>query len=131
MEPSPQPAGSSDNRSPFWSLAAEEVLRSLKSGSQGLTSVEAAVRLRTAGPNRLRQARRISTLQLLLRQFASPLVLMLAFAAALSLVVRAAHDATIILIILFASGLLGFWQEQGAADAVRKLLARVAVRARV
>jgi Mg2+-importing ATPase len=116
---------------PFWSLPADEVLRSLKTGSQGLASAEAASRLLTAGPNRLQQARRTTTLQLLGRQFASPLVLLLAFAAVLSLIVRSAHEAVIILIILFASGLLGFWQEWGAAGAVRKLLAMVAVRARV
>lgn len=40
-------------------------------------------------------------------------------------------DALIILAIVFASGLLGFWQEKGAASAVRKLLAIVQVRATV
>jgi Mg2+-importing ATPase len=79
----------------------------------------------------LQKARQTTAWHLLGRQFASPLVLMLAFAAALSLVVRSAHDAVIILVILFASGLLGFWQEWGAAGAVRKLLAMVAVRVRV
>jgi P-type Mg2+ transporter len=115
----------------FWGLPAEEVLRSLTTRAEGLTAAEAAARLLTAGPNRLQKARRTTSLQLLLRQFASPLVLMLAFAAALSLAVREAHDAIIILTILLASGLLGFWQEVGAADAVRKLLAMVAVRAKV
>ncbi len=131
MGPKPRPLGGSDEISPFWSLPAEEVLRSLDTGSQGLTSAGAASRLLTAGPNRLQKVRHTTTLQLLGRQFASPLVLLLAFAAALSLAVRAAHDAVIILVILFASGLLGFWQEWGAAGAVRKLLALVAVRTRV
>ena len=116
---------------PFWSLPAEEVLRGLAAGSGGLTSAEAASRLARAGPNRLKGAQRTSTLQLLGRQFASPLVLMLAFAAVLSLAVHEARDAVIILLILLASGLLGFWQERGAADAVRKLLEIVAVRTRV
>jgi Mg2+-importing ATPase len=115
----------------FWSLPAGEVLGGLGSGPQGLTAAEAASRLAGAGPNRLHEARGATALQLLVRQFASPLVLLLAFAAALSLAVHEADDAAIILVILLASGLLGFWQEWGAADAVRKLLAMVAVRARV
>lgn len=115
---------------PFWSLPAAEVLRSLETDPNGLTAAAAASRLARAGPNRLRGARRTSALQLLARQFASPLVLMLAFAAVLSLAVHEQRDALIILLILFASGLLGFWQERGAADAVRKLLALVAVRTR-
>ena len=116
---------------PFWSLPAGEVLKSLETGPEGLTSAAAAARLASAGPNRLRETKRTTTLHLLLRQFTSPLVLMLAVAAVLSLVVREEQDAVIILVILVASGLLGFWQEWGAADAVSKLLARVAVRARV
>ncbi|HEX6865536.1 MAG TPA: HAD-IC family P-type ATPase, partial [Thermoanaerobaculia bacterium] len=116
---------------PFWSLPSGEVLRNLATDANGLTAAEAALRLARAGPNRLKGAERASTLQLLARQFASPLVLMLAFAAILSLAVHEARDAVIIIIILLASGLLGFWQERGAADAVRKLLEMVAVRTRV
>ncbi|HEX6900437.1 MAG TPA: HAD-IC family P-type ATPase, partial [Thermoanaerobaculia bacterium] len=115
----------------FWSLSAEEALRRLEAGSGGLSEAEAASRLATAGPNRLQTARRTTTFELLVRQFASPMVLMLAAAAVLSFAVRETRDAVIILTILLATGLLGFWQERGAADAVRKLLARVAVRARV
>ncbi len=113
---------------PYWSLPPEEVLHNLGSGAQGLSGGEAAARLARCGPNRLSGARRATALHLLLRQFASPLVLLLAGAAALSLALRETDDALIILVILLAGGLLGFWQEWGAADAVRKLLALVAVR---
>src|SRR5689334_9197312 len=89
----------------FWSLPAGAVLRSLDTGFQGLTAKEAAARLLAVGPNRLHEVRRTAGLQLLLRQFASPLVLMLAFAAALSLAVHEANDALIIVAILLASGL--------------------------
>src|SRR3954469_11784764 len=81
---------------PFWSQPAEEVLRALGTGAQGLTSAEAAARLATAGPNRLRGAGQTPVFQLLVRQFASPLVLMLAAAAVLSLAVRETNDAVII-----------------------------------
>jgi len=47
------------------------------------------------------------------------------------LFLRDASDASIIMTIVFVSGLLGFWQERGAADAVEKLLAIVQVRAAV
>jgi Mg2+-importing ATPase len=116
---------------PFWSLPAGDVLRSLATGPQGLGSAEAKARLARTGPNRLQAERRTTPLGLLARQFASPMVLMLAFAAVLSIALRSAHDAVIILIILLASGLLGFWQEWGAADAMRKLLSLVAVRTTV
>jgi Mg2+-importing ATPase len=68
---------------------------------------------------------------LLLAQFRSPIILTLLVAAALSLFLRDATNALIILAIVLISGLLGFWQEWGAADAVAKLLALVQVRATV
>ena len=40
-------------------------------------------------------------------------------------------DTIIILVIVLISGLLGFWQERGARDAVTKLLALVQVKATV
>jgi Mg2+-importing ATPase len=131
MESTHPPVESPDDRDPFWSFPAEEVLARLNSEPRGLSSAAASARLAAAGANRLKPEGRNGTFQLLVRQFASPMVLLLAFAAILSLGVGEAHDAIIILVILLASGLLGFWQERGAADAVRKLLARVAVRARV
>ncbi len=40
-------------------------------------------------------------------------------------------DASIILVIIAVSGLLGFWQERGAADAIQQLLAKVEIKAMV
>ena len=42
-----------------------------------------------------------------------------------------ATDAAIILAIILVSGLLGFWQERGATNAVEKLLALVQIKAAV
>jgi Mg2+-importing ATPase len=68
---------------------------------------------------------------LLLSQFTDPISLILLFSAGVSLFLQDATDAVIILIILFASGFLSFWQEYSASDAVQKLLARVQVTATV
>ncbi len=68
-------------------------------------------------------------LLLLLSQFKSPIILILIFAALLSVFLHDATDAVIILLIVLISGCLGFWQERGAADAVQKLLAVVQIKA--
>ena len=68
-------------------------------------------------------------LLLLLSQFKSPIILILIFSAGLSLFLKDTVDAVIILAIVLVSGLLGFWQERGAADAVQKLLLIVQVKA--
>ena len=74
---------------------------------------------------------RTSVLGLFLGQFTSPIVLLLIAAAVISVFLHDATDATIILTIVLASGLLGFWQERGAAGAVAKLLSLVEVKAKV
>ena len=68
---------------------------------------------------------------LLLSQFKSPIVLLLRFAAGLSMFLGEHTDALIIFFIVFVSGLLGFWQERGAANAVAKLLAVVQTKTNV
>jgi magnesium-transporting ATPase (P-type) len=68
---------------------------------------------------------------LLLNQFNSPIILILILAAILSIFLQDAIDAVIILVIVLASGFLGFWQERGAADAVQKLLELVEIKASI
>jgi len=64
-------------------------------------------------------------------QFKSPLILILLSATALSFFLRDPVDALIILTIVLVSGLLGFWQERSATNAVQKLLAIVQIKAAV
>lgn len=53
------------------------------------------------------------------------------FAAVISAFLGDVTDATIIISIVLISGLLGFWQERSATDAVSKLLAIVQTKASV
>jgi P-type Mg2+ transporter len=115
----------------FWSVPADRVLQELDSSVNGLSDREAKQRLIKYGTNSLKQQRKSSAIGLLINQFKSPIVLILIFAAALSIFLNDRTDAIIILTIVLASGLLGFWQERGASDAVEKLLALVQVKATV
>ena len=113
----------------FWGVPAADVLRQLGTTPLGLASAEADRRLARVGPDALRSRKRAGDLALLLGQFKSPLILILLFAAGLSFFVHDSADAVIILVIVLASGVLGFWQERGAAHAVDKLLAVVQTKA--
>lgn len=93
--------------------------------------MQAGQRLRQLGENRLRSRRGFAGPTLLLRQFTSPIILILMGAAILSGFLGDPVDAGIILGIVVVSGLLGFWQEHAAANAVAKLTAVVATKARV
>jgi Mg2+-importing ATPase len=115
----------------YWSLTAEEVLKSLGGAPSGLTEAEAGQRLEEFGANALKPKKRPSTLTFLLSQYKSPIILILIFAAVLSFFLRDPTNALIILAIVIISGLLAFWQEKGAAQAVEHLLALVQIKALV
>jgi Mg2+-importing ATPase len=99
--------------------------------SPGLTSAEAAQRLRQDGPNALGAEGRRGPLAVLASQFASPLVLILIAASLVSIAVGDRVEAGIILAIVAMSALLGFVQEARSEAAVAALQARLALRASV
>lgn len=113
----------------FWSVPPTEILLQLGATTAGLSSAEAEQRLDRYGANRLKPQPRSSAFTLLLGQFKTPIILLLLLATGLSVVLREAVNAVIILAIVLASGLLGFWQEYSATSAVQKLLAVVQVKA--
>ena len=99
----------------LWSIPTGDLLKQLETTSQGLGEDEAKARLRLYGANLLKPRKRTDTLTLLLSQFKSPIILILLLAAALSIFLAGYTDAIIIMAIVVISGLLGFWQERGAA----------------
>src|ERR1051326_424155 len=108
----------------FWSLSTTEMLQQLHTAKEGLTTDEAKDRLARYGSNLLKSPKRSDVFTLLLAQFKSPLILILFFATGLSFFLHETVDAFIILAIVLVSGLLGFWQERGASNAVEKLLSK-------
>jgi Mg2+-importing ATPase len=115
----------------FWSVPSAELLQQLQTTPQGLRRDEIQGRLLRYGSNLLKPKKKSDALTLLIAQFKSPIILILIFAAGLSFFLRDPIDAVIILVIVFVSGFLGFWQERGAVNAVEKLLAIVQIKATV
>ncbi len=106
----------------FWSLSADDALKQLSCSKNGLTDKEASSRLKTYGPNTIKTTSNASAVLLFLSQFKSPITLLLIAAALLSAGLGDVPDTVIILTIVLISSFLGFWQEKGAADAVKELL---------
>jgi P-type Mg2+ transporter len=115
----------------YWSEPADRLAAALASSAAGLSRAEAARRLSRDGPNVVVARQQATALRLFLRQFASPLVLILLFAAIVSAIVRDWIDAAIILAILVGSTVLGFIQEYRAANAVARLQAHISIKATV
>jgi Mg2+-importing ATPase len=115
----------------FWNVSAADLLKALESVKEGLTDIEAKKRLAIFGANLLKPQKRSDVLTLLISQFKSPIIIILFFATGLSFFLHDPVDAIIILSIVLISGLLGFWQERGASNAIEKLLSIVQIKAAV
>jgi P-type Mg2+ transporter len=119
------------SRDCFWSVPLANLLASVNGSSTGLAASEAARRLALYGPNTLAPPSEGRGIRILVRQFASPIMLLLIAAASLSVAVHDPTDGAIILGIVAVSGMLGFWQEYTAANIVAALLSKVDVHAAV
>jgi P-type Ca2+ transporter type 2C len=114
---------SSSGDRPFHSLDVRRVAGLLSVDSnRGLSTAEAKSRLESYGPNRLASDEGPTRLQLFARQFANALVLTLIGAAFIAGAVLGDWiDATVILVIVVLNAVIGYSQEQKAADAAEGL----------
>ena len=113
------------------SNSIKDLFVKFQTSENGLTSESAQANLAKYGPNILKSKKKTDHLTLFLNQFKSPIILILISASILSMILSNPIDATIILIIVFVSSILGFWQERGAANAVNQLLSIVQVKTTV
>jgi H+-transporting ATPase len=119
------PHGVRDQRSDADRLADEQLGATL-----GLSSAAAAARLERYGPNALQERRRSVALELL-SQFWQPIPWMIEAALVLTAVTARWTDFGVILALLLLNGLVGFWEEHQAANAIEALRQRLAKQARV
>ena len=115
----------------YWCLPSERLFAALRTTRNGLDQTQARRRLRQYGVNALEPQGRANALALFLNQFKSPLVLILIFAAIVSLVVAEWIDAAVVLAVVLGSTILGFVQEYIASSAIEKLRSQVTVKSSV
>jgi H+-transporting ATPase len=111
-------------------LAMTEVEKQLDTTPAGLTQEEAAKRLTQYGPNELAE-QKTNPLLAFLKYFWGPIPWMIEVAVILSGIVRHWPDFCIILVLLVANAMIGFWEEREAGNAIDALKARLAIKARV
>ncbi|WP_022852361.1 cation-translocating P-type ATPase [Thermodesulfatator atlanticus] len=104
-----------------YSLSLEKLFEIYNTTPLGLSSEEVQKRLEIFGLNELEPAKKKSPLKIFLAQFANVLIFILLIAAAISLLVGDKVEAVVILLIVFACGILGFIQEWKADKALAAL----------
>jgi len=128
--PESKPASKSEAKDDLKTLPMPEVEKKLDSSPDGLTQAEAEKRLTQYGPNEIEEEKTNLFLKFL-SYFWGPIPWMIEVAVILSGVVRHWPDFFIILLLLVANAVVGFWEEREAGNAIDALKARLAIKARV
>lgn len=116
----------------FWAMSEADLVDILESDvREGITEDEAARRLKIYGTNIIEPPRRAAGLLILIDQFKSPLILVLAIAGVITLSIGHLRDALFILAALAVNVGLGFYQEHKAERALAGLKTYLRQRARV
>jgi H+-transporting ATPase len=110
-------------------LPLEALEKKLGSSRDGLSQAEAQKRLTEYGPNELEEKKTNPFLQFL-GYFWGPIPWMIEAAVILSAIDRHWPDFFIILVLLLANAVVGFWEEHQAGNAVEALKAKLALKAR-
>lgn len=111
-------------------LPMPELQKKLGASPDGLSQAEAQKRLIQYGPNEIAEKKTNPFLKFL-TYFWGPIPWMIEAAVILSAVARHWPDFFIILLLLFANAVVGFWEEHQAGNAIAALQAKLAIKARV
>jgi H+-transporting ATPase len=125
-KPEPKPNAKDD----LESLPKPELQARLGSSPDGLSQAEAQKRLTQYGPNEIEE-KKINPFLKFLTYFWGPIPWMIEAAVILSAVARHWPDFAIILLLLLANAVVGFWEEHQAGNAIAALKATLAIKARV
>ena len=110
---------------------ADKGLSALESGVDGLSTAEAALRLKKYGPNEIAQEKKKNVLVRLLDNVKNPLVILLTVLAAVSFATGDMRATIVIMVMVVLGVVLRFYQEMRADDAAAELKAMVAIKSTV
>ena len=128
--PASKPGSKPGAKDDLKSLPLPEVEKRLELSPNGLAQAEAQKRLTQYGPNEIEEKKTNEFLKFL-SYFWGPIPWMIEVAVILSAVARHWPDFGIILLLLLANAVVGFWEEHQAGNAIAALKATLAIKARV
>jgi H+-transporting ATPase len=129
-KPKTKPGSEPKAKSDLQSMPMPELRAKLESSPDGLTQAEAAKRLVQYGPNEIEEKKDNPFLKFLTYLW-GPIPWMIEAAVILSALAQHWPDFGIILVLLLANAVVGFWEEHQAGNAIAALKAKLAVEARV
>jgi H+-transporting ATPase len=128
--PEPEPGSKPNAKDDLKSIPMSELRAKLGSSPDGLSQAEAQKRLTQYGPNEIEEKKTNAFLKFL-TYFWGPIPWMIEAAVVLSAVAQHWPDFGIILLLLLANAVVGFWEEHQAGNAIAALKATLAIKAQV
>ena len=110
---------------------SEEVFAALRTSAKGLSTAEAAARLKIYGLNEFAGKKHLQPLFIFLSKFRNPLQILLIAAAIVSGILGSHIEAIIILVIVFGSAFIDFFNTYKSAKAAEALQEKVTITAAV
>ena len=129
-KPESKPESRPNAKDDLKSIPLPEMQAKLGASPDGLSQAEARKRLTQYGPNEITE-KKINPFLKFLTYFWGPIPWMIEAAVILSAVARHWPDFIIILLLLLANAVVGFWEEHQAGNAIAALKAKLAIKARV
>ncbi len=105
----------------YHTKSVESIIKELSTTKQGLTSKEAAKRLKELGPNTLPGKKHSHPIFIFLKQFKSLLVFILIIAAGISYFFAHMIDTIVIIFVILFNAVMGFIQEYKAEKSIQAL----------
>ena len=130
-QPQPTEMQISDQLVRLARVDADKGLSALESGVDGLSTAEAALRLKKFGPNEIAQEKKKNILVRLSDNAKNPLVILLTVLAAVSFATGDMRATIVIMVMVVLGVVLRFYQEMRADDAAAELKAMVAIKSTV
>lgn len=118
-----------DDESRF--IPVDQLMETLHTSLQGLSSDEVESRRSTYGPNEVVRQKKLAAFRQFAGQLKNPLIIILLLAAVLSIFLAELVDALIIIVIVFLSVCIDFFQEYRAERAVELLKEKISTMATV
>lgn len=112
-------------------IPVDRLMEMLHTSPQGLSADEVASRRSAYGPNEVVREKRLAALRQFAGQLKNPLIIILLFAAVVSIFLGELIDALIIIVIVFLSLVIDFFQEYRAERAVELLKEKISTVATV
>jgi len=115
----------------WYTKTSEETFQTLNTSENGLTDVEAKSRLEKYGKNSLPEQKKDDVTKIFIKQFISPIIIILIAVTVLSFIINELTNAFFILAVIIINSVLGAYQEWNAEKSAKKLQNMIKVKTKV